>query len=448
MTAGTSQEQSAGKSVWRSGRGIEWLFAVALIGGLVKAYVDLRHLGYLPLPFWPDPNDVYADGYSTAWWAFNGGMYDTWRTVYPPLSFVLTKAFGETRCYDADVGFVRDCDWSLWLWTLAFYLLNAGLAYRSFRANDRGSAVPRAVMLMLGLPMLYSFEHLNLLVYAYTGLIVMFGIGVRSARVRWLAIAIAINLKVYLIVVLAGQLLKRRWRAVEWSLIATAVVYAVSFAIVGHGTPMEVYRNIAIFASDADRSSNWYFVFYASSYASMVEFFNSQFRLMPIVGSWELEFWGNALTVLLRVVQLASLAAFVAIWATPAPISRTRIAALCYLLVLISNETGGYTAAGAIFLVFFEPWRGAGRITALVSSFMLCLAFDYRLVPIGSHVTDAYFGGRPVWQDMWLSAGPFARPGLLILMQIGLIGATWGDLMRHRRERRSEASLSSQPILA
>ena len=242
------------------------LFAVALIAGLIKAAVDFYFNGFLPLPFWPDANDVYADGYSTAWWAFNGGAYDTWRTVYPPVSFVLTRLFGATRCYDADVGFVRDCDWSLWWWTLAFYILNAAIVWRTYRANDRASALPRTLGLMLGLPMLYSFEHLNLLVFAYTGLFIFFSVGVASARIRWFAMEVAINLKVYLVMVLLGQLLKGRWRAVEWTLVMVVIVYLVTYFLEGDGTPYQIYRNIVIFSTDPDRASSWYFVFYASSY--------------------------------------------------------------------------------------------------------------------------------------------------------------------------------------
>lgn len=423
---------------------IEWLLVLALFAGLFKAVaIDLPRLGYLPLPFWPDPNDVYADGYSTAWWAFNGGMYDTWKTVYPPASFVLTKLLGQTRCYDADVVFVRDCDWSLWLWTLGFYVLNGWLAWRTYRARDGRSAVPRTIGLMLGLPMLYAFEHLNLLVFAYTGLIAFFGTGIRSARTRWLGLAVAINLKIYLIVVLLGQLFKRRWRAVEGTLILTVAVYLVTYAIVGSGTPMQVYRNIVIFSGDPQRASNWAYVFYASSYQSMTEFFLSEFRLMPIVGSWRLEFWGSFLRALILAVQAVTLATFAAIWGRPQIVPRARVAAMCYLLVLISNETGGYTTAGAVFLVFFERWQGAGRIASLVAAWLLCLAFDYRLVPIGASVQNGYFGGRPVWNDMWLSVGPFVRPGLIMLMDLGLVVASWGDLVRHWRGRRWPQTPSS-----
>jgi len=48
---------------------IEWGFVAAIIAYLVYSYIFFRQAHYLPLPFFPDPNDVYADGFSSAWWA-------------------------------------------------------------------------------------------------------------------------------------------------------------------------------------------------------------------------------------------------------------------------------------------------------------------------------------------------------------------------------------------
>ena len=421
---------------WRAGlRGHrwEWLFVAVLVAALAWAGYQFGRIGYLPLPFFPDPNDVYADGYSTAWWAFNGAMYDVWRTVYPPLSFALIKLVATPACYDRDVFVSRECDWSFWSWTLAFYVLNGVIAARAYWLTDRGTAAPRVPALMLGLPMLYAFEHLNLLVFAYTGMFVAFSPVFRSSWVRWLGIAVAINLKIYFVALLLGQLLKRRWRWVEGGLAVTLVVAIVSWTVVGEGSPIELYRNITIFSSDSERSSSWQFVIYAASYTSMIKFMASNFPLMPILGSWRLEFWATALTLLILAVQAVSLLAMAAVWLRPGAVTRARVAALCYLFVLVSTEPGGYAMAGAVFLIFFERWEGPARITALVTAYLLCLAIDINLVPIGTRAVNGYLAGRTVWQDMWLSAGPFVRPGLVMVAQLALAAATFGDVRRHIR---------------
>lgn len=407
---------------------------MVLFAALGWAAFEFTRIGYLPLPFFPDPNDVYADGYSTAWWAFNGGMYDVWRTVYPPLSFAIVKLFAVPACYDRDVFVSRECDWGFWWGTLAFYILNGVIATRAYWLTDRATAMPRMLALMFGLPMLYAFEHLNLLVFAYTGMFVAFSPVVRSSWLRWLGIAVAINLKIYFVAVLLGQLVNRRWRWVEGALVVSVVVGLVSWAMVGEGSPLQLYRNITIFSSDSDRSSSWQFVIYAASYSSMIKFMASNFPLMPILGSWRLEFWTVGLTVLIRAVQAATLLALAAAWLRPGAVTRIRVAALCYLFVLVSTEPGGYAMAGAVFLIFFERWRGPARITALVCAYLLCLAVDINVVPIGNRLVNGYFANRVVWQDMWLSAGPFVRPGLVMVAQIALVIATIGDVRRYMRQ--------------
>jgi hypothetical protein len=423
---------------------VERLLALTLLGALVWAYIEFREIGYLPLPFWPDPQDVYADGISTAWWSFNGAMYNIWKSVYPPLSFVIPRIFSFGHCYNADVTFARDCDWGLWTAELLFWLLNAAIAFFSYRKFARATALPRAIGLMLGLPMLYTFEHLNLLMFAYTGLFLAFAPIVRSARTRFIGMAIAVNLKVYLIVVLFGQLFKRRWRWAEGCLIMTIAIYAMTYFWIGHGTPKEVMDNILIFSSDPERASGVNYVFYATTYNSMVQLINSSAPLMPSLGSWPLEFLSVFLTWLVHAIQALVIFTLLAVWYRPEVVTRQRLAAICYLFVLISNETGGYTTAGAVFLVFFEPWKGVGRPIALVSAWILCLAIDFDVAPLYAHKVNGYFSGRPVWQDVWLSVGPFARPGFILLMEIGLVIATWGDFLRYRREQRR----SPEPALS
>jgi hypothetical protein len=429
-------------------RSIEWALAAFLIGALVYCYFEFRRIGYLPLPFWPDPQDVYADGYSTAWWGFNGAMYNIWKTVYPPLSFVITRLFSIERCYDADVTFARDCDWGLWGVALGFCVINAIIAYVSYRKMVPSVAIPRTIALMLGLPMLYAFEHLNLLVFTYTGLFLAFAPILKSSRARALAMAVAVNLKVYLLSVLLGQLFRKRWRWVETTLILAAAVQLAAFLAIGHGTPLEIYDNIVTFGSDPERASNVNFVMYATTYKSLAGFFEGSFPVMNYIGSRPIEFAVALITVVVTVVQALTLAALFSIWVHPAAVSRTRLAGLCYLLVILSIETGGYTTAGAVFFVFFERFQGAGRIIAVLSAYALCLAVDMNLAPTGYHVVNGYFSGRPVWQDLWIPLGPFVRPGLIILMQIGLITATFQDIYGSARKRAQAPGQDGRPIVA
>lgn len=414
---------------------VEWGFVLAIIGFLIYTYIYFLEARYLPLPFFPDPNDVYADGYSTAWWAWNGQMYQEWRSVYPPFSFVLLKLISDKGCYYGSVMAARDCDWLLWSWMLGFYVLNGVLAYLAFRKVDKSTAAPRAIALFLGLPTLYGFEHLNLLIIAWTGMILGFSPILRSARLRWAALAVAINLKPYMLGLLLAELLRRRWRWVEGCLIITATIYAVSFILVG-GSLQEIWSNIVTFSSDPERSSSFQFIIYASSYTSMIQFMHTlALPMMALVGSWTIEFWTSFFTSIILITQALTIFAFVLVWLRPEAVHRYRIPSMALLLLLISTEPGGYTMAGSVFLIFFERFRGWRLGTAIVCAYVQCIAADIYLFPIGSRIVNGYLAGHDVLYYGWVTLGPFVRPGLLIITQLMLVSVTVSDVMRWQRDK-------------
>lgn len=409
---------------------IEWGFVAAIIGFLVYSYIFFRQAHYLPLPFFPDPNDVYADGFSSAWWAWNGLIYDQWRSVYPPLSFILLKVISDKSCYFGSVMAARDCDWTLWSWMLAFYVLNGILAYVTYRKWERTTAAPRAIAFFLGLPTLYGFEHLNLLVVSITAMILAYSPILKSARGRWLAMAVAINLKPYMIGLLLAELVRKRWRWVEGALIVTVTVYVASYVIVG-GTPLEIWRNIQVFSTDPDRSSSFQFVIYATSYTSMIQFMHTMaLPMMTLVGSWVIEFWTSFFTVAVALVQGLTIFTFILMWLRPEAAPRFRVATMALLLLQISTETGGYTMAATVFLVFFERFRGWRLGTAIVLTYLQCVSADIFLFPIGTRKVFGYLADHDVLYEGWVTLGPFVRPGLLILTQLLLISVTISEILR------------------
>ena len=88
----------------------EALGAVLVLLGLLRVYMLFNSNGYLGPPFVFDVGDTFMDWFNTAYWAHNHHAYDVWRTIYLPLSFVITGALGDPRCY-ADAPYdARDCD--------------------------------------------------------------------------------------------------------------------------------------------------------------------------------------------------------------------------------------------------------------------------------------------------------------------------------------------------
>src|SRR5436305_7091839 len=88
----------------------EVIFTLLVLASL--AWVVNRFIvdGKLPQPFVFDINDTFMDWFNTAYYAHNRGAYDTWQSVYPPLSFVFMRAFGIPACYANNPANARDCD--------------------------------------------------------------------------------------------------------------------------------------------------------------------------------------------------------------------------------------------------------------------------------------------------------------------------------------------------
>ena len=233
-----------------TGYWVEALLAFAVALCLAYNIYHLIDAGYLPSPYFYEAQDTFMDWFNTAYWAHQPGAYDSWATIYPPLSFVVLKVLTNGACYAAAEGYTsRDCDWYGAVTLHIIYLVNVVLTARTFHKIDRRTAWPRTFAMCVGLPMTFGLERGNLILLCYTCVLLAYGPLVRSARLRWLFAGLAVNFKIYLIGPVFAQILKRRWRWFEGAFIATILVYLASYAIVGAGSPVEIYENIVRFTT-------------------------------------------------------------------------------------------------------------------------------------------------------------------------------------------------------
>ena len=217
----------------RAGRGQIWIegsLALAVLGGLIYSIVCLVANGYLPQPFFYQAFDVWMDWFNTAYWAHNPGAFDSWQTLYPPLSFILLKPLTYWRCYLYNEGwYSRDCDWYGMITMHGWYVLNVFLTGKTFLKLDRRTALPRSFAVAAGMPMLDGLERGNLILICYTCFLLAHGPLLRSTRLRWLMMGCTLNLKVYLVGTLFAYPLRRRWRWFEGASLATVGIYLVSW---------------------------------------------------------------------------------------------------------------------------------------------------------------------------------------------------------------------------
>lgn len=415
--------------------------AMACLVGIGLAY-SLYHLftfAYLPQPFFYEPSDTWMDWFNTAYFARDPGTYDAWRTIYPPLSFVILRIFTLDRCYPLQNGGdfspgmpPRSCDWLGVASIHGFYLLAVVLCAWTFFKLDRKSAPWRTFAIAAGLPLVAGLERGNLVLVAFVCLILAFGPIIRSARVRWLAVALAINLKVYLIGALVPLLLRRRWRWVEGAAIATVLVFLVSFAILGRGTPWEIYDNILAFNEAQKGAADFLNIWYTTTYTPHLGLLKSEeFGAALLLGSRNVDLLLIVIPALVHTTQLAILLAAFAIWLRPESVPTYRVINLGLMLALITSEAGGYTQVYFMYFVFMERWQGFGRQWAIFICYVLCVPLDFPVdtAPLAV-VRDTFFWSTTQLVTYSVMLGPFVRPLLVLTVPFALAMVTIRQVYR------------------
>ena len=440
---------------WQSGVLIEWVLAGLIIVSLVHTTWFLFTYKYLPAPFFYEPNDVFADWFNPAYWAYNPeGAFDTWATVYPPLSFVILRALSVSDCYhlmsglEGSPGYVaRDCDWIGRVSIFGFWALGVVLMFLALRKFDPRTAIPRTICIGLGWPMLNGVERGNLVLIAFPMFLLAVMPLLRSAWARWFFAAFAINLKIYLIAPFMAQLIMRRWRWVESVLIATVVVYLASYALLGAGTIGEILRNTSAWSQNT--SANLLDFWPATTYQAVGSFLENRDENFPAVlmlGSDTIELVPLAIVALLRSTQALLLMAMAAAWLRPEAISRYRIYLLAIMFALITSEGGAYTPIFWIALVLTERWQGWALRFAIICCYLLGVSYDIALNGIGTFDGTSWLFDTTVITELDLTVWPLLRPLIIQLIAIALACTTirtvwidvqeqgWADRWRMRHD--------------
>ncbi|MFT4026848.1 MAG: hypothetical protein QM676_08620 [Novosphingobium sp.] len=415
---------------------LEYLMGFLVLLFIGKAMLDLYLDGYLPQPFFYEPSDTFMDWFNTAYWARDPGSYDSWKTIYPPLSFVVLRYLGKSSCYAGAEGLtVRDCDWVGLVAIHAIFLLNIVLTARTFLKVDRRTAMPRAIALSSGLPMLYALERGNILLLCFTAMLLGFGPLLKSARLRWLFVGIAVNFKIYLIAGIGAQLLRRRWLWFEGSLIASLLVYLLSYGWLGAGTPTEIVTNIRDYSSGFV-ASQVLDIWYAVTYQPLTSLLQGEtFPITNVVGSQVAETGLFVIPLITKLGQVSIMIAAVATWLRPEVVPPHRVAFLGVAMALISSEAGGYTQMIMMLFVFMESWRGIARPIAILTCYLLCFPAEIILSDVPPLIRDSFLTGGQVEVHFGVGLGMFLRPGLLILVSVCLSATTIRDVWTDVREQ-------------
>ena len=419
----------------------EMTLAFAVLASALATYLFFRLTGYLPQPFVFDTNDTYMDWFNTAYWANNHGVYDVWRSIYPPLSFVFLDTVSLPGCYLQSPFYARDCDWLARAVIVGLYLLNVVIAGLSFWRRDRYTAPMRTLAFGLGLPLLFTLERGNLILAALPFFMLAYGPLTQSKAWRCVGMAVTINFKPYLVLPALALAVKRDWRMLEVAGIATAALYLLTLALVGSGTPMELASNTAHWVV-FQGAQVWNEVNYSTSYAPFLALRSAQIPLLQFVPSRTVETIEMLVPLVIRTVQALALAALAASWVQPKAVPMARMAAILLGAYLVTQSPGGYTQVFLLFLLFLEPWRRAGPVIAIACGYLLCVVGDVSLAQVLQLTTTSWLSERTVSPAFGLTMGHFVRPGLVVLIVCALSLDTLGRVIRAHRRHAPHLSLS------
>lgn len=398
---------------------------LVIVIAIVRDAIYFYNNEYFPQPFFYEPYDIWMDWFNVTYWAYEPGAYDSWGTVYPPFSFVFLRIFSWAPCYqDTSSYLARECD-KVGLFTLfAFFFLNVTLLWRTFRKWHRPTALWRTIALGFGLPELSGLERGNLVVVAFTCIILGFGPLLKSARWRWLMVGMAINLKVYVVAAIFPQLLRRKWLWFEGAIASCIVVYAMSFMAFGDGTPAQLYRNIFTNTSGYQAMS-FNDLWSASTYNPLMSMFRGQYQFVAnIIGSKNVDLVLIIIPAIQGLAVLSIVAAAIAGWLRPEIVSIYRLTFYGLALAMLLAESGGYTGSFLVFFVFLERWTGVARPVAIVCAYILLIPADIILDKVPDLVQESYLTGHYAFFSYYVTVSPLVRPLFILIMTIAMSWTT------------------------
>lgn len=375
--------------------------------------------GYLGPPFVFDVSDTFMDWFNTAYWAHNGHAYDVWRTVYLPLSFVITGLFGDPTCYRGAPYDARDCDVFGIVFILLMYVACVAVTAAAFWKADRRTCVYRTVAIAVGGPLLYALERGQLIMLTYIAFVLLYG-NLVKARGWFAGIAgFMANTKVYMVFPFLALAIKREWRLLELCLLASLAIYLLTLLIVGAGTPFEMMANLQNWFG-VRLGTVWDEMLYTTTYKPLLQLDVYQY---PVRDYIEQRYVDAAIVFIDGYVIASRLIAWACIglaWLYPRAISNSRLIFFILMQSFIGQNPGGYSIALVVFLVFLEKAESRAVMVALICAYLTSVPGDWTLVKLTDVERVAWLSGRLVMSEYVVPWGALIRPAIIAVMMWAL----------------------------
>jgi len=392
---------------------------ILVVFGFWRVYSLFQSNGYLGAPFVFDVGDTFMDWFNTAYWAHNGHAYDVWRTVYLPLSFVVTGLFGDPTCYRNAPYDARDCDVFGIAFILIMYAGCVAVTVAAFWRADRRTFLYRSVAIGIGGPLLYALERGQLIMLTYIAFVLLFGNLLKSKGSFSAVAGFMANTKVYMVFPFVALAVRRQWRLLELCLIATLAIYLVTLLIVGAGTPFEMIANLQNWFG-VRLGTVWDEMLYTTTYKPLLQLDVYQYPVRDYIEQRSVD---AAIVFINGYVIASRLIAWICIgfaWLYPRLLPPTRLVFFILMQSFIGQNPGGYSIALVLFLVFMEKAESRATIVALVCAYLISVPGDWTLVKLTDVERLSWLSGRMVMSEYTVPWGALIRPAIIAIMMWAL----------------------------
>lgn len=360
--------------------------------------------GRLPHPFHNVPFDVFMDFFNTNWWAYNESRYLEWKSIYPPLTFVIAKVFVPKVCKGIDTPVaLRDCSSQALLFFIPIYLFAAYLTTKIInKFNSFSSKCDQLFLfgaILLSLPFLYTAERMNYLIIAY--IFYCLYLMEKKCLLRYIYFGIAVNIKPYLILLSAAYLVRKEPKNFICSIISSVSIFFIGQWIIKDRNSGLFLANMFDFGKNLEPTFNG--VNYQSSFSNILTYLYIVFDIdLSIV---LIKF----LLFLIPVISIISIRKYLK------NLDSIELNFLIFLgILIVTSSLGGYSI---IFLIPFISlfMKKQYSIFLLITLMLIPLDFIfYQDVLIGFE--NSYFSNDIIDNTIQITTGSILRPLILILI--------------------------------
>ncbi len=245
------------KNITQSQRqNLELNLLLCFIGALQILYVffvviQLSHYkqGYLPSPFFINKSDTLMDLFNPMSWVDDDDRYTLWRSVYPPLNFLILgifKTVGGSSIFENNPYELRAQNIISQIVFLLIYITVpiVILSMRYYSFFKKQTKILIYIIFITGIPALYALERGNLIVIALPFIALSLS---GSVVGRISGLATLINLKPYFLILGFLIFFRKYWAESLFSIIIATILFFASGLLLGDENYLLIFENLSNF---------------------------------------------------------------------------------------------------------------------------------------------------------------------------------------------------------